>query len=132
MDRFDLAHELAGSGLNRVAIERGPCATRHGFPARTQDEFRFTSATTCSRPAQLTMTVRNSVNEMAPPAQLGILAPPNGGAARRTLERGDLAVSPSDQMKTHLTGATAKIPASGYDDQDWASPTTNSSPTTTN
>src|SRR6201987_6211281 len=59
-----LAHDLAGSGRNIVAIERGPWRdTATDFPpAYAQDEVRYRIRHDLFlRPAQVTMTFRNKV-----------------------------------------------------------------------
>jgi gluconate 2-dehydrogenase alpha chain len=65
-----LAHELAASGLNVVAIERGPWRdTATDFPpAYAPDELRYhIRHDLFLRPAQVTMTFRNKVSETALP-----------------------------------------------------------------
>src|ERR1700756_5135182 len=104
-----LAHELAGSGLNIVAIERGPWRdTATDFPpAYAQDELRYhIRHDLFLRPAQLTMTVRNSVNETALPMRSwGSFMPPNGvGGGGVHWNAETWRFLPSDlQLKTHLT-----------------------------
>ena len=104
-----LAHELAGSGLNIVAIERGPWRdTATDFPpAYAQDELRYhIRHDLFLRPAQLTMTIRNGVNEMALPMRSwGSFMPPNGvGGGGVHWNAETWRFLPSDfQLKTHLT-----------------------------
>jgi gluconate 2-dehydrogenase alpha chain len=77
-----LAHELAASGLNVVAIERGPWRdTATDFPpAYAPDELRYhIRHDLFLRPAQVTMTFRNKVSETALPIRSwGSFMPPNG------------------------------------------------------
>src|SRR6201984_1098687 len=104
-----LAHELAGSGLNIVAIERGPWRdTATDFPpAYAQDELRYhIRHDLFLRPAQLTMTFRNSASETALPIRSwGSFMPPNGvGGGGVHWNAETWRFLPSDfQMKTHLT-----------------------------
>src|ERR1700746_2392523 len=104
-----LAHELAGSGLNIVAIERGPWRdTATDFPpAYAQDELRYhIRHDLFLRPAHLTMTVRNGVNEKALPMRSwGSFMPPNGvGGGGVHWNAETWRFLPSDfQMKTHVT-----------------------------
>src|SRR6516225_3771828 len=92
-----LAHELAATGLNVVAIERGPWRdTATDFPpAYAQDELRYhIRHDLFLRPAQVTMTFRHNVRETALNPQLGVLhAAEWGWRRRRALECGDLALS---------------------------------------
>src|SRR5262249_38433890 len=103
-----LAHELAGTGLNIVAIERGPWRdTATDFPpAYTQDERRSrTRRALFLRPAQVTMTFRNNVRETALPIRSwGSFMPPNGvGGGGLHWNAETWRFLPSDlQMKTHL------------------------------
>ena len=65
-----LAHELAASGLNVVAIERGPWRdTATDFsPAYVPDELRYRIRHDLFlRPAQVTMTFRHNVRGTALP-----------------------------------------------------------------
>src|SRR6202035_4021799 len=77
-----LAYELAKSGLNVVAIERGPWRdTASDFPpAYAQDELRYhIRHDLFLRPAQETMTFRHNVNQTALPIRTwGAFMPPNG------------------------------------------------------
>ena len=104
-----LAHELARSGLNIVAIERGPWRdTATDFPpAYAQDELRYhIRHDLFLRPAQLTMTFRNNASETALPIRSwGSFMPPNGvGGGGVHWNAETWRFLPSDfQMKTHLT-----------------------------
>src|SRR5262249_60434783 len=77
-----LAHELAASGLNLVAIERGPWRdTATNFPpAYAPDELRYhIRHDLFLRPAQVTMTMRNKISQTALPIRSwGSFMPPNG------------------------------------------------------
>jgi gluconate 2-dehydrogenase alpha chain len=104
-----LAHELAASGLNVVAIERGPWRdTATDFPpAYAQDELRYhIRHDLFLRPAQVTMTFRNNVSQTALPIRSwGAFMPPNGvGGGGVHWNAETWRFLPSDfQMKTHLT-----------------------------
>src|SRR6201997_2760523 len=104
-----LAHELARSGLNIVAIERGPWRdTATDFPpAYAQDELRYhIRHDLFLRPAQLTMTFRHSDRETALPMRSwGSFMPPNGvGGGGVHWNAETWRFLPSDlQLKTHLT-----------------------------
>src|SRR6516162_10048659 len=104
-----LAHELAATGLNVVAIERGPWRdTATDFPpAYAQDELRYhIRHDLFLRPAQVTMTFRHNVRETALPIRSwGSFMPPNGvGGGGVHWNAETLRFLPSDfQLKTHLT-----------------------------
>ena len=104
-----LAHELAASGLNIVAIERGPWRdTATDFPpAYAQDELRYhIRHDLFLRPAQVTMTFRHNVRETALPIRSwGSFMPPNGvGGGGVHWNAETWRFLPSDfQLKTHLT-----------------------------
>src|SRR6202047_3459678 len=104
-----LAHELTAAGLSVVAIERGPWRdTATDFPpAYAQDELRYhIRHDLFLRPAQVTMTFRNNVREMALPIRSwGAFMPPNGvGGGGVHWNAETWRFLPSDfQMKTHLT-----------------------------
>ena len=104
-----LAHELAASGLNVVAIERGPWRdTATDFPpAYAPDELRYhIRHDLFLRPAQVTMTFRHKVSETALPIRSwGSFMPPNGvGGGGVHWNAETWRFLPSDlQMKTHLT-----------------------------
>jgi gluconate 2-dehydrogenase alpha chain len=121
-----LAHELAGSGLNIIAIERGPWRdTATDFaPAYAQDELRYhIRHDLFLRPAQLTMTFRNSVSETALPIRSwGSFMPPNGvGGGGVHWNAETWRFLPSDfQMKTQLTERYGeKFLPSDMTIQDW-------------
>src|SRR6202040_1252170 len=104
-----LAHELAASGLNVVAIERGPWRdTATDFPpAYAQDELRYhIRHDLFLRPAQVTMTFRHNVRETALPIRSwGSFMPPNGvGGGGVHWNAETFRFLPSDfVLKTHLT-----------------------------
>src|SRR6516165_4045900 len=104
-----LAHELAATGLNVVAIERGPWRdTATDFsPAYVPDELRYRIRHDLFlRPAQVTMTFRHNVRGTALPIRSwGAFMPPNcvgGGGLHWNAETWRFL--PSDfELKTHLT-----------------------------
>src|SRR5215510_8392282 len=121
-----LAHELAANGLNVVAIERGPWRdTATDFPpAYAPDELRYhIRHDLFLRPAQVTMTSRNKVNETALPIRSwGSFMPPNGvGGGGVHWNAETWRFLPSDfQMKTRLTERYGeKFLPSDMTIQDW-------------
>ena len=77
-----LANELAGEGLEVVAIERGPWRdTGTDFsPSWAPDELRYAvHLDLFQRPAQSTVTLRNNMSQTAMPVrQFGSFTPGNG------------------------------------------------------
>jgi gluconate 2-dehydrogenase alpha chain len=121
-----LAHELAASGLNVVAIERGPWRdTATDFPpAYAPDELRYhIRHDLFLRPAQVTMTFRNKVRETALPIRSwGSFMPPNGvGGGGVHWNAETWRFLPSDfQMKTRVTERYGeKFLPSDMTIQDW-------------
>ena len=104
-----LAHELAATGLNVVAIERGPWRdTATDFsPAYVPDELRYRIRHDLFlRPAQVTMTFRHNVRGTALPIRSwGSFMPPNGvGGGGLHWNAETWRFLPSDfELKTHLT-----------------------------
>jgi gluconate 2-dehydrogenase alpha chain len=121
-----LAYELAKSGLNVVAIERGPWRdTATDFPpAYAQDELRYAVRLDLFlRPEQQTMTFRNNVRQTAMPIRSfsGFL-PGNGVGGGGIHWNGQTwRFLPSDfQLRSHLEGRYGKdaLPAD-MTIQDW-------------
>src|SRR5262245_55538012 len=121
-----LAHELAASGLNVVAIERGPWRdTATDFsPAYVPDELRYRIRHDLFlRPAQVTMTFRHNVRGTALPIRnWGAFMPPNGvGGGGLHWNAETWRFLPSDfELKTHLTKRSGEtfLPAD-MTIQDW-------------
>src|SRR5215510_15070897 len=121
-----LAHELAASGLNVVAIERGPWRdTATDFsPAYVPDELRYRIRHDLFlRPAQVTMTFRHNVRGTALPIRSwGAFMPPNGvGGGGLHWNAETWRFLPSDfELKTHLTKRYGeKFLPSDMTIQDW-------------
>jgi gluconate 2-dehydrogenase alpha chain len=104
-----LAQELTASGMNVVAIERGPWRnTATDFPTTyAQDELRYhIRHELFLRPAQETMTYRANTNQTALPIRTwGSFMPPNGvGGGGVHWNAETWRFLPTDfQLKTHLT-----------------------------
>lgn len=121
-----LAYEMASSGLDVIAIERGPWRdTASDFPPSTSpDELRYASRLDLFlRPAQDTVTFRNKMSETALPLRsfIGFL-PGNGVGGAGLHWNGNLwRFLPTDfRLRSHLTqryGASA-LPAD-MTIQDW-------------
>lgn len=103
-----MAEELTAAGLNVVAIERGAWRdTATDFPPTyVQDELRYrVRGELFLKPAQETMTFRNSMTETALPIRnWGAFMPPNGvGGGGVHWNAETWRFLPSDfMMKTHL------------------------------
>ena len=119
----DLAHELTDEGLDVIAIERGPGATRRpSFPTTyDQDELRYRIRHELFlRPDQMTFTFRNKMDQTALPIRTwGAFMPPNGvGGGGVHWNAETWRFLPSDfVLRTHLTERYgAELPAAGHDD----------------
>jgi gluconate 2-dehydrogenase alpha chain len=121
-----LAHEMAAVGLNVVAIERGPWRdTATSFPpSYAPDELRYRIRHDLFlRPAQTTLTFRNSAAQTALPIRTwGAFMLPNGVGGGGTHWNAETwRFLPSDfVLKTHLTGRYgARFLPNDMTIQDW-------------